>query len=385
MAIHATMVEPHEHGTSVIRRALDFEAPRTGPANPMDITQDAPNRSGAPPNTAIGGDTEQATAQNPPRPATEIREVGTEAIQLVQHLTGMVERSDALNQRNQYELNLLQQKVDERDQLIVQKDATIAEKDGAINAYLSTIASLTQQVAELCLVRSTEETNATESAPPSDAALDALVANLADSIVDPAVTPSRPASRQRLTSILDNPAGPSRIVQDSQDSLSFPSIALGLPITEVAALTANFQAPTHVEEMLKLQEENAKLKEDLQTLQSNQAKLDKEFKSLTGLHYQLKLACLWTMDRSRQLALEFDRIDQQYKKKNTQRDWGLTSWISPDNMFPWDDPPTTRTTGSHTDDASMRAGSNEQRAGGRHFEVYGMGSVALNQRIELGF
>ena len=54
------------------------------------------------------------------------------------------------------------------------------------------------------------------------------------------------------------------------------------------------------------------------------------------------------MDRNRQLALEFDTIDQQYKKKNTQRDWGLTSWISPDDMFPWDDPPTTRTTGGHT-------------------------------------
>ena len=303
------MAEPHVPSTSVNRRALDFKAPHTGPVDPMDITQDAPNRLGAPPNTAIGGDTEQATAQNPPHPATEIREVGTEAIRLVQHLIGMVERSDALNQRNQYELNLLQQKVDERDQLIVQKDATIAEKDGAINAYLSTIASLTQQVAKLRLVRSTEERNATESAPPSDAALDALVANLADSIVDLAVTPPRSASRQRLTSILDNPGGPSRIVPDSQDSLSFPSIALGLPITQVAALTANVQAPTQVEEMLKLQEENVKLKEDLQTLQSNQAKLDEEFKSLTGLHYQLKLACLWIVDRSRQLALEFDRID----------------------------------------------------------------------------
>ena len=200
----------------------------------------------------------------------------------------MVERSDALNQRNQYELNLLQQKVDERDQLIVQKDATIAEKDGTINTYLSMITSLTQQGAELCLVHSTKERNATESV--LDAALDTLVANLADSIVDPAMTPPRPASRQRLTSLLDNPAGPSRTVQDSQDSLSFPSIALGLPITKMAALTANVQASTHVEEMVKLQEENAKLKEELQTLQSNHDKLNDEFKSLTGLHYQLKLA-----------------------------------------------------------------------------------------------
>ena len=54
------------------------------------------------------------------------------------------------------------------------------------------------------------------------------------------------------------------------------------------------------------------------------------------------------MDRNRQLALEFERIDQQYKKKNTQRDWGLTLWISPDDMFPWDDPLTTRTTSGHT-------------------------------------
>ena len=98
---HGTMAEPPVPSTSVIRRALDFEGPRTGPVDPMDIIQDPPNRSGAHPNTAIGGDTEQAATQNPPRPATEIRVVGTEAIRLVQHVTGMVERSDALNQRNQ--------------------------------------------------------------------------------------------------------------------------------------------------------------------------------------------------------------------------------------------------------------------------------------------
>ena len=77
-------------------------------------------------------------------------------------------------------------------------------------------------------------------------------------------------------------------------------------------------------------------------------KVNEEFKSLSGLHYQWKLACLWSVDQSRQLALEFDKIDEQYKKKNTQRDWGLTSWSSPDDMFPWDDPSTTTTTTGHT-------------------------------------
>ena len=114
--------------TSVISLALNFEGPRTGDhgipevasqvqpppttmpvhVDSMDIVQDAPNRPGARPINAIGGDTKQATAQNPPCPAPEIREVGTEAIRLIQHLTGMVERTHALNQCNQHELNLLQ-------------------------------------------------------------------------------------------------------------------------------------------------------------------------------------------------------------------------------------------------------------------------------------
>ena len=175
--------------------------------------------------------------------------------------------------------------MEERDQLIVEKDATIAEKDGAINTYLSTIATLKQQLAELRLVQSTEERNATKSAPHSDAALNILVANLADAIVDLALTPPRPPSRLRLTSLLENLGGQSRIVQESQDSLSFSSLPPGLPITKVAALTTNDQASTDIEEMVKLQKDNAKLKQELQILQSNHDKLDEEFKSLTGLHY----------------------------------------------------------------------------------------------------
>ena len=111
-----------------------------------------------------------------------------------------------------------------------------------------------------------EERNAIESAPHSDADLDTLVANLTEAIVDPVLTPPRPQSRQRLTSLLDNPGGQSRIVQESQDSLSFPSLAPGLPITEVAALTANNQASMDIEEMVKLQEDNENLKQELQTL-----------------------------------------------------------------------------------------------------------------------
>ena len=100
-------------------------------------------------------------------------------------------------------------------------------------------------------MRSTEERNATEYVPHSDVALGKLVAILADAIVDLAMTPLRPPSRQQMTSLFDNLGGQSRVVQESQDSLSFPSLAPGLPITEVVASTANDQAFADIEEMEK--------------------------------------------------------------------------------------------------------------------------------------
>ena len=66
----------------------------------MDIIEATPNRLGARPTNTISGDTKQVTTQNPPRPAPEIREVDTEAIRLIQHLTGIVERTNALNKHN---------------------------------------------------------------------------------------------------------------------------------------------------------------------------------------------------------------------------------------------------------------------------------------------
>ena len=106
--------------TSMIPWALNFKGLRTGEhgvlevasqvqlppiatlvhVDPMDIVQAAPNHPNAHPINVISGDTEQVTAQNPPYPTPEIREVGTKAIRFIQHLTSIVERSDALNKRN---------------------------------------------------------------------------------------------------------------------------------------------------------------------------------------------------------------------------------------------------------------------------------------------
>ena len=94
---------PHtrEHGVS--KEASQVQPPPIATSihvDPMDIVEDAPNRPGARPTNAISRDTEQVTTQNPPHLAPEIRKVGTEAIRLIQHLTSIVKRTDALNKRN---------------------------------------------------------------------------------------------------------------------------------------------------------------------------------------------------------------------------------------------------------------------------------------------
>ena len=120
-ASYGIMAEPpHVPSTSMIPRALNFKGPRIGEhgvlevasqvqpppttmlvyVNLMDIVQAIPNRPGARPINAISEDTKQVTAQNPSRPTLEIRKIGTEATQLIQHLTSMVERTDVLNKRN---------------------------------------------------------------------------------------------------------------------------------------------------------------------------------------------------------------------------------------------------------------------------------------------
>ena len=70
-----------EHG--VLEDTSQVQSPPTITSvhvDSMEIIEAAPNRPGARPTNEISGDTEQVTAQNPPRLASEIREVGSEAI-----------------------------------------------------------------------------------------------------------------------------------------------------------------------------------------------------------------------------------------------------------------------------------------------------------------
>ena len=228
------MEERPPHGTVPSPRHLDFEGPCTvGRADLPTPVQ--PSRTSASNQTDlidITEGTEQVPARNPPPLEFEIRAASIQVIQLIRHLTAMIKQSDALNKCNHNELNLLQQKVEEKDQIIVQKDGIIAERDGTVNSHLSMIATLIAQLFELHLVRSQQQINEIQSYQHFEEALNALVADLSYAIVDPTITPPRPPSRQPTLSLLNYLGGHSRSsTPDSQDSLSFRSRTHGIPTT----------------------------------------------------------------------------------------------------------------------------------------------------------
>lgn len=61
--------------------------------------------------------------------------------------------------------------------------------------------------------------------------------------------------------------------------------------------------------------------------------LQKQLDAVVEQYYQWKLACVFTIDRARQLAVEFKKIDNNYTTHNQERVFGLTSWALVDDLF----------------------------------------------------
>ena len=83
IARHLNFEGPRNEEHGVLEDASQMQPPPIAMSvhvDPMEIVEAASNRHGACPTNAISGDTEQVTSQNPPCPAPEIREVGSEAI-----------------------------------------------------------------------------------------------------------------------------------------------------------------------------------------------------------------------------------------------------------------------------------------------------------------
>ena len=109
-----TIAERPPHGSASSSHHLDFGGPST--AKHAVLPTNASNQTDL---MDITEGTEQVSAQSPPPLQSEVTAADIQAIQLIRHLTATIERSDALNKRNYNELNLLQQKVEEKDQIIV--------------------------------------------------------------------------------------------------------------------------------------------------------------------------------------------------------------------------------------------------------------------------
>jgi hypothetical protein len=132
-------------------------------------------------------------------------------------------------------------------------------------------------------------------------ALDHIVENVTYGLVE---TETMPLGRRRASLI-----PPPNLTQQppetqwTQDSLSFP------PIDELGELRAF----------------NLDLKSRLS--------------SVVEQYYQWKLACILSVDKNRQMALEFKKIDNEYLENNAKREFGLTSWAHTDELFPWSNIP----------------------------------------------
>jgi hypothetical protein len=128
-------------------------------------------------------------------------------------------------------------------------------------------------------------------------ALDYIVKNAMYGLVDPVTTP---LGRRRENLMPPPPPTQQPIhIEETQDSLSFP------PVDEVGLLQAS----------------NLELKNRIATLGEQ--------------YYQWKLACILSVDKNRQMASEYKKIDNEYLENNSRRDFGLTSWAHTDELFPW--------------------------------------------------
>jgi hypothetical protein len=113
-------------------------------------------------------------------------------------------------------------------------------------------------------------------------------------------TVTTPLGRRRLS--LMPPPLPTQQplhVEETQDSLSFP------PVDEVGQLQAS----------------NSELKNRIAALGEQ--------------YYQWKLAYILMVDKNRQMASEYKKIDNEYLENNSRRDFRLTSWAHIDKLFPW--------------------------------------------------
>ena len=119
-----TMIERPPHGTVSSFHHLDFGRPSIveRAVLPTQVQRSCASASNQADLMDITEGIEQVSAHNPPPFEFEIRAANIQALRLIRHLMATIERSDALNKCKHNKLNLLQQKIEQKDQIIFQKD-----------------------------------------------------------------------------------------------------------------------------------------------------------------------------------------------------------------------------------------------------------------------
>ena len=244
--------------------------------------------------------------ENDPNTAANLDVVGTEPTMVL----GMpvLVRNDQSNQTE--EVGELQLQLIEKDGFIAELQETIRKLRLESAAKDAVISDLRNQLQERERPQSSQANDIPVVQDPMlvdesyiNNTVDVATAGVLENI-------STPAKRRRVGVILPPPAPYPRPYVDidgplSQDSLSFPPNAL---TGEVETLM--------------------RANNDLRLLVSKFAKA----------YYEWKVATILSVDRGRQIALEFKKIDESYLQHNRRRNFGLTSWINADDMYPDDMP-----------------------------------------------
>lgn len=193
----------------------------------------------------------------------------------------------------------------------------LAEKDAIIEAQKKTIESLTTQVAALS---QRGRVQAGSSEDPMDIE---PVNRVVDNLVGGLISDEREGTTtfQRVPRVnLPSP------FQDS-DSLGFPPLRGAVNYGHVTTF-----GDLNDKEIL----DSIEACEDLETgaLKKKLANHRRRIIELLEQFFQWKVACIWSVDKGRQMAKEYKRVANEYMEHNNQRQFGLTSWASPDELFP---------------------------------------------------
>jgi hypothetical protein len=201
----------------------------------------------------------------------------------------------------------LKQKEDEIQTLTLKMDALLketADKTVTITEQRAEIDSLRLMLTESATANQAPQQGAPPAASdetdvPIDAvALDNIVENATYGLLETFPTPQ---SRRRANPLPPPPPTQQPLrIEETQDSLSFPPL------------------------------------DEIRQLQASNSELKNRIAALVEQYYQWKIACIHTVDRGRQMALAYMKIDNEYMIHNTRREFGLTSWAHTDDLFPWD-------------------------------------------------